>query len=212
MKMSLKKIFMMMGLICMLHVPCLAMADGIMLDMARYTDKHFDVTYPRLEADTEAALAINYAIHNEVGNLMMTAAKDAGSNDSHTFITADIKANGDGIFSVVLTRYVFPKGAAHGITLKKGYTFDALTGERLSLEALSQRFNKKYDLSLSTITDKLLDKVEIEHISLLNPLKTLEKMPTEFYLDNRDHLHLLFQQYEIAPYAAGVIDLDLDAY
>ena len=46
------------------------------------------------------------------------------------------------------------------------------------------------------------------NLMLYDDFKGLEKLPENFYFDENFHLHVIFQQYEVAPYAVGIIDLD----
>ena len=38
----------------------------------------------------------------------------------------------------------------------------------------------------------------------------LEEIPKDIYLDENKHIHVIVQTYVLAPYATGIIDVDLD--
>ena len=63
---------------------------------------------------------------------------------------------------------------------------------------------------LERLNQKLRGKVEREEIFLFEDALPLKKLPETFYWDKNLHLHFIFNQYEIAPYAAGIIDVDID--
>ena len=39
----------------------------------------------------------------------------------------------------------------------------------------------------------------------------IETAPKDIYMDANGHIHVLIQRYEAASYAAGILDIDLDA-
>ena len=132
------------------------------------------------------------------------------SNDvSVEVIRADAK-----IFSFVVYDYLY-QGGAHGMTGESGYTFDVATGKQLSHSDFGDEATIK-DTAMNYII-KTIDESTQESKDMLfqddgiiagyeDAIKTSfdgEACP-EWYLDNRG-IVFLFQQYEIAPYAAGII-------
>ena len=59
------------------------------------------------------------------------------------------------------------------------------------------------------MTEKLKIKAAQDGIVLNPDFKGLDAVTQEFYFDDETNLHILFQPYEVAPYAAGVIDLKI---
>ncbi len=117
------------------------------------------------------------------------------------------------ILSIVLTESVYYKGAAHPATYKHALNFHAETGDKMNLGYLTEvgdGSNPKF--SLDNVTKKLREYVDKhEEIFLFNEVLPLKSLPEDFYFDENLHVHFIFQQYEVAPYAVGIIDLDMDA-
>lgn len=116
------------------------------------------------------------------------------------------------ILSVVLTESIYYKGAAHPATYKHALNFHAETGDKMNLGYLTEvgdGSNPKF--SLDNVTKKLREHAEREEIFLFNEVLPLKSLPEDFYFDENLHVHFIFQQYEVAPYAFGIIDLDMDA-
>ena len=125
------------------------------------------------------------------------------------FISYDVKANTDEVFSVVIHCSTMFKGAAHPTTYSYGLTFDH-NGNLIHFMDIIQE-DKKFGKNIYTeknLYNAILAQAgdRIFNDSII-PLKA--DFPKEFYLDSDKNLHLLFQQYEIAPYAAGLIDITL---
>ena len=73
-------------------------------------------------------------------------------------------------------------------------------GEGVSVDELKDRLEQK-----------LREQSAQEGIYLFEDALPLKKLPEYFYWDKNLHVHFIFQHYEIAPYAAGIIDVDIDA-
>ena len=63
---------------------------------------------------------------------------------------------------------------------------------------------------MERLEKKLREKVERKKIFLFEDALPLKELPETFYWDKKLHVHFVFQQYEIAPYAGGIIDVDID--
>ena len=64
---------------------------------------------------------------------------------------------------------------------------------------------------IKRLEKKLRKKVKREKLFLFPESLPLKNLPDNFYWDKNLHVHFIFQQYEIAPYAVGIIDVDIDA-
>jgi len=121
------------------------------------------------------------------------------------FIGYEIKANSDKFFSVIINCSTMYKGAAHPNTYAYGLSFD----EQGNLIQFSQVINidKQSGKNIYTI-DNLNKEIKASINNLLNQL-LITAFPQEFYLDENMDLHVLFQRYEITPYAVGLVDVIL---
>ena len=73
-------------------------------------------------------------------------------------------------------------------------------GEGVSVEELKSRLERK-----------LREHAERKGLYLFSDALPLKNLPENFYWDSNLHVHFIFQHYEVAPYAAGIIDVDIDA-
>ncbi|MBR1807566.1 MAG: DUF3298 domain-containing protein [Selenomonadaceae bacterium] len=116
------------------------------------------------------------------------------------------------ILSIIMTESVYYEGAAHPSTYKHALNFNADSGAKINLGYLidvGDGSNPKF--KLDNITAKVRAHAEREGIQLFDDALPLKNYPEYFYFDENLHVHFLFGQYEIAPYAAGFIDVDMDA-
>ena len=115
------------------------------------------------------------------------------------------------ILSIVMTESVYNEGAAHPLTYKHALNFNADTGERMNTGYLTDIGSGNPKFMLDNVTKKLREKAERENLYLFDEALPLKSLPEDFYFDENLHVHLLFQQYEVGPYAIGIVDLDMDA-
>ena len=200
----------------------------------RYEKYFEDMRYPKISCNGNEALdkslkdlstelendvvAFNNQNKEFIGNsLSQGVTLDDWTKYSYT-IDAEITRNDGKNVSILLKDYSYT-GGAHPNYVLIGHTYDIATGKETDLydfvkdkEEL-RAFLKKwvdehqaeglYDEAKDTI-DKYID----------NPKTDLE---TEFVIDyhidyylDKDGLHIIFQAYELAPYAYGLIDIVLD--
>ncbi|KUG02698.1 hypothetical protein ASZ90_019923 [hydrocarbon metagenome] len=97
--------------------------------------------------------------------------------------------------------YYYFTGGAHGMTERKAYNFDINTGEELSLSDL---FDSNYDYK-TMINDNIQEAMNRSPGMYFTGSYGFQGISEEqgFYLENNS-LIIFFQQYEVAPYAAGI--------
>ena len=154
----------------------------------------------------EVAEEFKYLNRNEVRNQIVEM------NDENIVYASDTDASvsyqGNNYLSIVTNRYVFTMGA-HGSTQINGYNYDIKTGKRLKL------------------FDFIKDKEELRKYLKDWTKKQEEGMIAEWaegtideYLDTDElelqcaikdgELSVIFQQYDIAAYAVGIIEVPID--
>lgn len=123
------------------------------------------------------------------------------------FIGYEIKANSDKIFSVIINCSTMYKGAAHPNTYAYGLSFD----EQGNLIQFSQIVNVNNQTGENTYTVENLNKEIKSQVGqyLYDFFEDVKDFPQEFYLDEDMNLHVLFQRYDITPYAVGLVDVIL---
>lgn len=114
----------------------------------------------------------------------------------------------DSVVTYAFTGYGY-MGGAHGYTLDEGQTFIASTGERLTFantfrqeasDSIVARIREALRAQYFNETDSA--EVPLRDLLLVNPDSLpLPQTPPQF---QKDGVAFIYQQYEIAPYAAGI--------
>ena len=191
-----------------------------------YAEYFEDMRYPKISCNGNEALdkslkdlstelendvvAFNNQNKEFIGNsLSQGVTLDDWTKYSYT-IDAEITRNDGKNVSILLKDYSYT-GGAHPNYVLIGHTYDIydFVKDKEELRAFLKKWVDEhqaeglYDEAKDTI-DKYID----------NPKTDLE---TEFVIDyhidyylDKDELHIIFQAYELAPYAYGLIDIVLD--
>jgi inhibitor of cysteine peptidase len=118
-----------------------------------------------------------------------------------TYFDYRVKYNQKGYLSLVFQNYQYALGA-HGSTVQTGYTINLETGQILALGDLF-KVGSDYETLLSdAVKVQLIDRNLWD--SLLVPFENV-KGDHDYYLTNQG-LVLYYQQYEILPGAAGIVE------
>ena len=179
-------------------------ASAAEIDRAYYLGAA-DISYPVVIAKNSSATEkINSVIRAEVKKILDDTNKNLedGTFNSVTInVDYQIPCNHDGgILSVILTAYVNYEHSAHPSNSYYGLNFNLNTGERI--------FSDSLNYTPQAITQKLKNHAAQKGFPLNVDFQGLNEMPTNFYYDDNMHVHFIFNQYEVAAYAVGTIDLD----
>lgn len=172
-----------------------------------------DITLPNLQAESndEKINIINEKISNPVNSLaynMKIQSKEYFDMFGKEFTTYPYELNvnykltnnSTSLTSLYMDIYSFT-GGAHGNTLRNAYTIDNNTKDLLSLNNL---FITGYDYKKiinDAISKQIISDSEKYFASSLNFEGVHDDV--NFYVDG-DNLVIYYQQYEIAPYCAGI--------
>ena len=151
-------------------------------------------------ASKEAQDKINRFMLKEA-RTFMEDAKEA----KHASWDAAIAYNKNGLISFTAFYDTYFDGAAHGLPGLKGYTFDTASGKLLQLRDL-------YDIDgegRMFINQEIRRLVTENDIMLFEPFDSISAKP-EFYL-MPEYVVIVYQPYEIAPYAAGILEFPIPA-
>ena len=164
-----------------------------------------NASYPLIVTqNAETSTKINTAIRNEVKKILadINTEMEDGIFNAVTFdIDYRIPCNHEGgVLSVILTAYVNYERSAHPSNFCYGLNFNSATGERI--------FPDELNYTPEIITQKLRNYAANEDFPLNEDFAGFTEIPANFYYDDAMHVHFLFQQYEVAAYAVGIIDLD----
>lgn len=190
-------------------------ANAAEIDRAFYFGNP-DVSYPLvIVKNADAAEKINSEIRAEIKNFIDSVSKQMIEGQfSSVAIGVDYQIpcnHENGILSIILTEYVNFEGSAHPSTYQRGLNFNSDSGVRLMADTLSEIAKNEIDYTPAELTKKLRAYSKKNKLPLFEDFQQLTQTPEDFYFDDNLHVHFLFQQYEVAPYAAGIIDLDADA-
>lgn len=169
-------------------------------------------------ADKAVEQKINTAIIAEVDRFVTGVYRNAQVNGYEVggiYTSFDIGSNEAGntvILSVIITESCYYKMAAHPSTFQHTLNFNTSSGELMDVSYLTDvGAGVPVSELCDRLTQKLKDKAERENLYLFDDVLPLKELPANFYWDENLHVHFIFQQYEVAPYAAGIIDVDFDA-
>ncbi len=188
------------------------------IESARFNDDD-RLIYPVVQTGNAAVdKKINTAIIAEVDRFLTGVYRNAQEND---YTVADVRtsfevgsnqAGSTVILSLVLTESNYYKGGAHPATYRHALNFNVTNGELMDKSYLTDIGSGVPESHLvERLEKKLVEKVEREKLFLFDDALPLKKLPENFYWDKNLHVHFIFQHYEVAPYAAGIIDVDMDA-
>ena len=209
----MKKIF--LSLIIFLVAATANFASAAEIDRAYYLGAA-DISYPVVIAKNPAATEkINAVIRAEVKKILDTAnanIADGTFNSVTVNVDYQIPCNHDGgILSVILTAYVNYEHSAHPSNSYYGLNFNSDSGAQILSNTLTEIAKKPTDYTPSDITAKLKKYAAQRGFYLNVDFQDLTEVPQNFYFDDNLHVHFIFNQYDVAPYAVGIIDLDADA-
>jgi hypothetical protein len=128
----------------------------------------------------------------------------------HYNITSDTKKGRGGvtIYSATIDYY---EGGAHGINQRLAMNFDNATGQLLMLDDV---FVPGYQQQLSErLLQALMEKAEAKDVADLKDMGYLyatDMFASENFALGDDAITFVYNPYEIAPYAFGLIELEID--
>lgn len=162
----------------------------------------------------EVEKKINTEIFCEVERFLAevkNTSAETGANVESVTINFEIPCNYEfGILSVILTEYVYFEKAAHPATYRRALNFNSDSGERIFAQILTEVADEENESNYSpkNLTIKLKDYAKKNRIPLYRDFQQLTKIPEDFYFDENLRVHFIFQQYEVAPYAVGIIEIE----
>ena len=162
--------------------------------------------------DEQAEKKINAEIFAEVERFLAEVKKHSAEMNAAATVTInfEVPCNYEfGILSVILTEYVNFEKTAHPTTYRRALNFNSDSGARIfsdTLTEISTYENGEPSYSPKNLTLKLKEYAKKNNIHLYEDFQELTQIPEDFYFDENLRVHFIFQQYEVAPYAAGIIE------
>ena len=100
-------------------------------------------------------------------------------------------------------------GGAHGGTIVKVGTIDVKTGKRLTTADVIPP--EKRDEAIAKIREAVIAKIGGEDNLMPSAKEVLSKLSENFYV-GKNSLHFVFNEYEVACYAQGVVEVVIPAF
>lgn len=193
------------------------MLSGAAFAMATVTDGQetsdgATLTYPVVKADApEAQQRINMVIEADVKAFMqeIDAARVAGKPPAAK-MSYEITKSSDELLSLKTEQFISEESAAHPMSYAHGYIFRLSDGKALTLADVQQLPDRRKQAERYTL-ESLNKRLAEPKDGAAKNFKKLETTPKDIYMDANGHIHVLIQRYEAASYAAGILDIDLDA-
>lgn len=115
----------------------------------------------------------------------------------------------DKIISVIMNCYEFT-GGAHPNSVRAAYTFDAQTGEKLSLEAVVKDLDEAQNMTTEFLTEKLAEQEQEEGMLFDDYRNYIQDILTDntWYLD-QEGFHIIINEYIVSPHAAGIQEMTM---
>ncbi len=148
---------------------------------------------------------VNAAIAREKTDFLAAVKKENETNETlgwmiwHEGLIGNYINNVQGITSIVLVRQTLTAGAAHGITYAQGMNFSD-SGDLISLSDILP------DLTVYDVNQCIEVTAKKKDIKLFAN-HTVSDLPTNFYVGKNHVVYALYQPYELAPYAEGVLSI-----
>jgi len=194
-----------------------AMLSGAAFAMPTVTDGQETsegavLTYPIVQTDAaDAQQRINTVIEDDVKAFMQEIdMARMGNKKTSAEMSYKITNSSDDLLSLKTEQFISEEGAAHPMSYTHGYLFRLSDGKALTLDDVQQMSDRKDRAGRYTL-DALNRRLTEPKNGAPEGYKALETVPKDIYMDADGHIHVLIQRYEAASYAAGVLDIDLDA-
>ncbi len=178
--------------------------------------------YPKLTAKSKAAKKVNSyfkkTVTKIVKNITKAAKDDYAGNGKENFtrfntwysfdVNIKLTYNAKGKYSFKMVDYEYWMGA-HGYTAITGHNFSKSTGKRVSNSKLTQYSGAELKEKIVSALEKEINKEPKKYNSnALESVKQLSVNKFNIWLKGQK-IHVMFNQYDIASYAAGPTELTI---
>ena len=173
-----------------------------------------DANYPQIDgmADTAFQDKLNKDIKNKIDVFAFNIEKQAKDNydalkktgNFHYEGMVSYKYNINGAILSIIMEYYSYLGGVHGAALRESINTDTKKGSEMQLKDLFKDKANYRQYILKNINDEIAKNPE----NYFSPkLDTFNE--SNFYLDENGNLVIYFNQYEIAPYVAGIVEFKM---
>ena len=149
----------------------------------------------------------NYTEHDSKSLIPVKSVKDDDNKLSTSEINVKMESMTDRLLTYHLGTYSYMAGAAHGIYANNYVTYDLKTEKAVALSDVIADTT----LLRTAILKSIKQTYEYDKDDLFFPDNGLLPLPRDFFFDG-SVLHVVYQVYEIASYAQGMIDAPIFPY
>ena len=184
---------------------------GIVIRSGLIKERDLIIHYPqvRVVGNPEVSRKIS-RYFEKAARISQKAYEKADTMDERLTARVDyqVSHHGNRYLSFQRYGYDFIERAAHPTSWELGVTFDLTTGEPVEWQKLVVPRHKGA-FTLEKINEALWSTDYGKGHYFYSDFRGLKKLPQNYYLDGLGNIHFVFGQYEIAPYAVGIIDLNM---
>ena len=162
--------------------------------------------YPQLTEGTALLrFRINGAVAGDIARFQKRIAKD---KDASGWTQWFIGCADNDVVSILLPESIYYDRAAHPTTHVRCLNFDG-EGNLISREDIL----KKVETNPVEMKNKIFEQTKAREIPIFDSsVFDLTEWPKEWYIGNNRTIYFIFQQYEIAPYSSGWIEIAAGTY
>lgn len=121
-------------------------------------------------------------------------------------LSASIMNNSSSLLSIILYDHKYV-GGIHGSTMVSTYTFDITNGCQISLSQILHYSNEDLCKMINMCVNKDISSSEPDKY-FDEAVNIMDSNNIEYYVRNNE-IHIIFNEYELGPFASGIIDLVL---
>lgn len=186
--------------------------NGLTVKTEEVYERTFVAKYPNvyIPGNPLAGERINTIITELMKNALQNAEsswqKTAESTYGVDFVITCPNVNN--LLSFNFSHYVYD-GLEKPHFFFSGMTFDTTTGKMLFWPELVKEEDKIW-FNKDTVNGILWEEEKLGNLYLFTGFKGVERMPSNYYVDNYGFIHFQWAPGAIAPYKAGVIDISME--
>lgn len=185
--------------------------DGLIVRNQILLDGRLKIQYPKVrlvgKKDVSQKISRYFLNRTKISRENFRKA-DRGEEKLTSRLGYVLSYYGPRYLSIIEYSFSYYERAAHPSSWEHGVTFDLETGDVVPWQQVIARKNKR-KFTLENI-NKALWATEYGQDGYFFPDFTgLKQLPTNYYVDSEGNICFVFNQYEIAPYAAGIINLNM---
>lgn len=196
---------------CTAVIPASVQANSKATNYVQAENK-VEMSYPVLSVlGNDVQMKINTRLYQKVDDWQKDIKEIVQNGDVlSASLNSVIAYQDENIVSIKTDEYIYVDHAAHPMSWTYGNVFSLSDGRELSLEDIAAMPAYKERASYYTWSNVKRALIAKYGDMLFSTNFNLAEVPKDVYIAADAHVHVVIQRYELAPYAAGLLDVDLD--